>query len=88
MTMEPMVFSDQDRAILLGLTAELRRYNDLASRAKTETWMTYKEAGEYIGKTYQTISTWAKSGILHPKLIGRSNRIAMSELDNLISIHV
>lgn len=86
--MEPMIFSDQDRAILLDLTAELRRYNDNSEKEKPDTWFSFREAGEYIGKTYQTISTWAKSGILHPKLIGRSNRIAMSELDNLISIHV
>lgn len=86
--MEPMIFSDQDRAILLDLTAELRRYNDNSEKEKPDTWFSFREAGEYIGKTYQTISTWAKSGILHPKLIGRSKRIAMSELDNLISIHV
>lgn len=86
--MEPMIFSDQDRAILLDLTAELRRYNDNSEKEKPDTWFSFREAGEYIGKTYQTISTWSKSGILHPKLIGRSKRIAMSELDNLISIHV
>lgn len=86
--MEPMIFSDQDRAILLDLTAELRRYNDNSEKEKPDTWFSFREAGEYIGKTYQTISTWSKSGILHSKLIGRSNRIAMSELDNLISIHV
>lgn len=86
--MEPMIFSDQDRAILLDLTAELRRYNDNSEKEKPDTWFSFREAGEYIGRTYQTISTWSRSGILHPKLIGRSNRIAMSELDNLISIHV
>lgn len=82
--MEPMIFSDQDRAILLDLTAELRRYNDNSEKEKPDTWFSFREAGEYIGKTYQTISTWSKSGILHPKLIGRSKRIAKSELDKMI----
>lgn len=82
--MEPMIFSDQDRAILLDLTAELRRYNDNSEKEKPDTWFSFREAGEYIGKTYQTISTWSKSGILHPKLIGRSKRIAKSELDRMI----
>lgn len=82
--MEPLIFSDQDRAILLDLTAELRRYNDNAEREKPETWFSLREAGDYIGKTYQTISTWSKSGILHPRLIGRSKRIAKSELDKMI----
>lgn len=82
--MEPMIFSDQDRAILLDLTAELRRYNDNSEKEKPDTWFSLREAGEYIGKTYQTISSWSKSGILHPKLIGRSKRIAKSELDKMI----
>lgn len=82
--MEPMIFSDQDRAILLDLTAELRRYNDNSEKEKPDTWFSFREAGEYIGKTYQTISSWSKSGILHPKLIGRSKRIAKSELDKMI----
>lgn len=82
--MEQIVLSDSDRAILLGLTAELRRYNDNAERAKAETWMTYQEAGDYIGRTRQTISRWAKSGRLTPRLIGLQNRIAKSELDKMI----
>lgn len=82
--MEPMIFSDQDRAILLDLTSELRRYNDNSEKEKPDTWFSFREAGEYIGKTYQTISSWSKSGILHPKLIGRSKRIAKSELDKMI----
>jgi hypothetical protein len=82
--MKPMIFSDQDRAILLDLTAELRRYNDNSEKEKPDTWFSFREAGEYIGRTYQTISSWSKSGILHPKLIGRSKRIAKSELDKMI----
>lgn len=82
--MSEMIFSDQDRAILLDLTAELRRYNDNSEKEKPDTWFSLREAGEYIGKTYQTISSWSKSGILHPKLIGRSKRIAKSELDKMI----
>lgn len=86
--MEPMIFSDQDRAILLDLTAELRRYNDNSEKEKPDTWFSFREAGEYIGRTYQTISSWSKSGILHPKLIGRSKRIAKSELDKMIRKYV
>ena len=82
--MEQIALSDQDRAIILDLTAELRRFNDNVEKNKPETWMTYKEAADYLGRCYQTISSWVRCGRLRSHLIGRSQRIAKSDLDSLI----
>lgn len=82
--METIELSGSDRELIRALTAELRRFNDNAEKPKHDTWFTYQEAGEYIGRTRQTISRWAKCGKLHPRPIGLQNRIAKSELGGIL----
>ena len=80
--METLSLSDTDRAILLDLTAELRRYNDTQAADK-EVYMNCTQAAVYLHKRKETISRWLAKGKIEKVIHKGSEMIRKSDLDKL-----
>lgn len=80
--METLSLSDRDRAIILDLTAELRRFNDY-NAAENEVYFNCTQAAAYLGKTKETISRWIAKGRIEKVPHKGSLMIKKSDLDKL-----
>lgn len=79
--MNTIELSPTDRALIANLTKELRRFNDAE---KVEVLYTYKEAAHYASVCYKTIRNWVSNGMLTPRVVGHSPRVAKAELDKVL----
>lgn len=77
---ERLTLSDYDRSLIENLTAELRRMNDNAEKAKPDDLLTCSEAAALCDVTRQTISRWLREKRIRKVYRGGRQGILRSEL--------
>ncbi len=75
--------SEEDRIILLDLTAELRRFNNNSEKEKPDPLLSCAEAADYLKVARQTISAMIRDKRLQKKTRGGRTGLLKSDLDRV-----
>ena len=81
--MDAILFSPEDRMILMDLTAELRRFNNNAEKTCSDELLSCRETAQYLGVTPQTVSTMIRQHRLDKVVRGGREGILKSQVTRI-----